>query len=40
MTDKQIGELINSVENAEKPIKGAEKWVNENQELINEWTKE
>ncbi|SER17924.1 glycine betaine ABC transporter substrate-binding protein [Piscibacillus halophilus] len=37
MNDEQIGELINYVENAEEPIEGAEKWVEENQELIDEW---
>lgn len=40
MNDEQIGELINYVENAEEPIEGAEKWVEENQELIDEWVQE
>ncbi|MCA0970456.1 glycine betaine ABC transporter substrate-binding protein [Halobacillus litoralis] len=39
MDDKQIGELINYVENSEEPIDGAQKWVEENQDLINEWVK-
>lgn len=40
MDDKQIGELINYVENSEEPIDGAKKWVEENQDLIDEWIKE
>ncbi|WP_175615755.1 glycine betaine ABC transporter substrate-binding protein [Piscibacillus halophilus] len=40
MNDEQIGELINYVENAEEPIEGAEKWVEENHELIDEWVQE
>ncbi|MBH0231525.1 glycine betaine ABC transporter substrate-binding protein [Halobacillus yeomjeoni] len=39
MTDQQIGELINYVENSEEPIDGAKKWVEENEELIGEWVK-
>lgn len=39
MDDEQIGELIEYVENAEEPMDGAEKWVEENQELIDEWVK-
>ncbi len=37
MTDKQIGELIEYVENAEVAFDGAKKWVEENPELIGEW---
>ena len=39
MNDKQIGELIDYVENAEDPLEGATKWVEENEELISEWVK-
>jgi len=39
MDDQQIGELVDYVESAEDPLKGAEKWVEENQELIDEWIK-
>ncbi|WP_079478526.1 glycine betaine ABC transporter substrate-binding protein [Halobacillus salinus] len=39
MDDKQIGELIEYVENSEEPIDGAKKWVEENQDLIDEWVK-
>ncbi|KGX90023.1 glycine betaine ABC transporter substrate-binding protein [Pontibacillus marinus] len=39
MNDQQIGELISYVEDSEEPIDGAKKWVEENQELINEWVK-
>ncbi|SDK37698.1 glycine betaine ABC transporter substrate-binding protein [Sediminibacillus albus] len=39
MNDQQIGELIDYVESAEEPLDGAEKWVEENQELIGEWVK-
>lgn len=39
MDPKQIGELIDYVENAEEPLDGAEKWVAENEELIGEWIK-
>lgn len=39
MDDDAIGELMSSVNNAEKPIDGARKWVEENQDLVNEWVK-
>ncbi|WP_077306259.1 glycine betaine ABC transporter substrate-binding protein [Terribacillus halophilus] len=39
MNDQQIGELIEYVEGANTPIEGAEKWVEENQDLVNEWVK-
>ncbi|WP_026569180.1 MULTISPECIES: glycine betaine ABC transporter substrate-binding protein [Sediminibacillus] len=39
MNDKQIGELIDYTENAEEPLDGAKKWVEENQDLIDEWVK-
>ncbi|SES02076.1 glycine betaine ABC transporter substrate-binding protein [Salipaludibacillus aurantiacus] len=37
MDDEEIGELIEYVESAEEPIDGAEKWIEENQDLIDEW---
>lgn len=41
MSDEQIGELMSYVneaeENGQEAIAGAEKWVEENQELVNEW---
>lgn len=40
MDDEQIGELINYVENADEPIEGAREWVDENQDLIDEWVQE
>ncbi|MGP4074916.1 glycine betaine ABC transporter substrate-binding protein [Halobacillus sp. K22] len=39
MNDQQIGELIEYVEGTEEPLEGAEKWVEENQDLIDEWVK-
>ncbi|WP_077624221.1 glycine betaine ABC transporter substrate-binding protein [Sediminibacillus massiliensis] len=39
MDDQQIGELIEYVEGSEDPLDGAEKWVEENQALIDEWVK-
>ncbi|UOR10254.1 glycine betaine ABC transporter substrate-binding protein [Halobacillus amylolyticus] len=39
MNDQQIGKLIEYVENAEEPLAGAKKWVEENQKLIDEWMK-
>ncbi|MFC4558366.1 glycine betaine ABC transporter substrate-binding protein [Virgibacillus kekensis] len=40
LSDKQLGELmINIKENKDNPIKGAEKWVEENQDVINKWMK-
>lgn len=39
MDDQQIGELINYVENANDPLEGAKKWIEENQELVDEWVK-
>lgn len=39
MNDKQIGQLIEYVESSEDPIAGAEKWVEENQDVIDEWVK-
>ncbi|MRH43501.1 glycine/betaine ABC transporter [Aquibacillus halophilus] len=40
MTDDQIGTLMTEVEAAEEPIDGARVWVEENQDLINEWINE
>lgn len=39
MNDQQIGELIDYVESSEEPAEGAKKWVEENQDLIDEWVK-
>ncbi|WP_456276951.1 glycine betaine ABC transporter substrate-binding protein [Bacillus sp. AK128] len=39
MEDDQIGELIDYVETAEDPLDGAKKWIEENQELVDEWVK-
>lgn len=39
MDDAQIGDLISYIEDAEKPIDGAEKWVEDNRDLVNEWIK-
>ncbi|SDC41218.1 glycine betaine/proline transport system substrate-binding protein [Terribacillus halophilus] len=39
MDEQQVGELIDYVESSADPLDGAEKWVEENQELINEWVK-
>lgn len=39
MNDQQIGQLIDYVESAEKPLDGAKKWIDENQELVDEWVK-
>ncbi len=40
LNDQQIGELMTYVSDAEEPIDGARKWVEENQELVNEWVTE
>ncbi|RPF55255.1 glycine betaine ABC transporter substrate-binding protein [Aquisalibacillus elongatus] len=37
MDDEQIGDLINYVENAEEPLEGAKDWVNDNQDVVDEW---
>ncbi|MGB7998671.1 MAG: glycine betaine ABC transporter substrate-binding protein, partial [Anaerobacillus sp.] len=39
MNNQQIGELIDYVESSEEPADGAKKWVEENQDLIDEWVK-
>ncbi|SFM35141.1 glycine betaine/proline transport system substrate-binding protein [Gracilibacillus orientalis] len=39
MNDEQIGQLIDYVENAEEPLDGAKEWIDENQELVDEWVK-
>ncbi len=39
MDDEQIGQLIDDVESAEDPLDGAKKWIEENQDLIDEWVK-
>ncbi|SFB28802.1 glycine betaine/proline transport system substrate-binding protein [Lentibacillus halodurans] len=40
MDDESIGQLMSYVNEAEEPIDGAEKWVEENQDLIDEWVTE
>lgn len=38
LNDEQLGDLMVKVkENEDNPIKGAQKWVKENQDLIDEW---
>ncbi|MEI3614361.1 glycine betaine ABC transporter substrate-binding protein [Pseudogracilibacillus sp. SO30301A] len=37
MDDEQIGTLMSYVADAEEPIEGAKKWVEENEAVINEW---
>ncbi|WP_188205571.1 glycine betaine ABC transporter substrate-binding protein [Alkalibacillus aidingensis] len=37
MNDEEIGELMGYVEEAEEPIDGAKEWVEENEDLIDEW---
>lgn len=39
MDDDTIGELMSYVEAEEDPFDGAEKWVEENEDLVNEWLK-
>ena len=39
MNDDSIGQLMSYVSEAEEPLDGAEKWVEENQDLVNEWIK-
>lgn len=39
MDDDAIGELMSYVGDEEEPIDGARKWVEENQDLIDEWIK-
>lgn len=39
MNDDQIGTLMSDVKNADKPIDGAKKWIEENQDTIDEWLK-
>ncbi|MBP1949724.1 glycine betaine ABC transporter substrate-binding protein [Virgibacillus litoralis] len=40
MDDDSVGQLMTYVNEAEEPIDGARKWVEENQDLVNEWVKE
>ncbi|SDQ76972.1 glycine betaine ABC transporter substrate-binding protein [Virgibacillus salinus] len=40
MDDDSVGQLMTYVNEAEEPIEGARKWVEENQDLVNEWVKE
>ncbi|PKR76657.1 glycine/betaine ABC transporter [Halalkalibacillus sediminis] len=37
MDDQQIGELIQSVDSAEEPLDGAKEWIDENQDVVDEW---
>lgn len=41
MDDEQIGELMSYVSEAEnegkEALEGAEKWVNDNRNLVNQW---
>ncbi|GAB4074156.1 glycine betaine ABC transporter substrate-binding protein [Barrientosiimonas marina] len=38
LTDEQLGDLMVSVqENEDAPIKGAEKWIENNQDVVDEW---
>ncbi|WP_255259657.1 glycine betaine ABC transporter substrate-binding protein [Lentibacillus sp. CBA3610] len=38
LSDDQLGELMIDVkENEDDPIKGAQKWVEENQDTVDEW---
>ncbi|MFC4324286.1 glycine betaine ABC transporter substrate-binding protein [Litchfieldia salsa] len=39
MDEQQIGQLIDYVESASDPLEGAKKWIEENQELVDEWIK-
>lgn len=39
MNDDSIGHLMSYVNEAEEPLDGAKKWVEENQDLVNEWIK-
>jgi glycine betaine/proline transport system substrate-binding protein len=40
MDDQEIGELIDYAESAEDPLDGAKEWIDENQDLIDEWINE
>lgn len=37
MDDEQIGSLMSEVESAEDPLDGAKKWIEENEDAVNEW---
>ncbi|WP_330948748.1 glycine betaine ABC transporter substrate-binding protein [Virgibacillus sp. MG-45] len=40
LNDEQLGDLMNKIkENEDNPIEGAQKWVEENQDVINKWMK-
>lgn len=39
MDDDSIGSLMSYVNEAEEPLAGAEKWVEDNQDLVSEWIK-
>jgi len=38
MDDETLGSLMNEVKKADEPLEGARTWVENNQELVNEWT--
>lgn len=40
MDDDQVGDLMSTVNKAEDPEEGAAKWVEDNQDLVNEWLEE
>ncbi|MGP4061369.1 glycine betaine ABC transporter substrate-binding protein [Halobacillus sp. H74] len=40
LTDDQLASLMASINKAETEEEGAQKWIDENQDLIDEWTKE
>ncbi|ASK62353.1 glycine/betaine ABC transporter [Virgibacillus phasianinus] len=40
LSDKQLGELMLDIkDNQDKPLKGAQKWVEENQDVVDKWMK-
>ena len=40
LNDDQLGDLmIQTKENEDNPLKGAEKWIEENQDVVDEWMK-
>ncbi|ARI76647.1 glycine betaine ABC transporter substrate-binding protein [Halobacillus mangrovi] len=39
MDDQQLGSLMSSLNEADSPEEGAQKWIDEHQDVIDEWTK-
>lgn len=39
MTDKQLGDLMDAVENSDKPLEAARSWMKDNQSLVDGWLK-